>query len=54
MDSNIWIIGTLILSIIMIVFSIVRFKLHPFLALLLASFRWHIDGHATFRDGKCH
>lgn len=38
MDSNIWIIGTLILSIIMIVFSIVRFKLHPFLALLLASF----------------
>ncbi|MBF4296551.1 D-serine transporter DsdX, partial [Vibrio anguillarum] len=38
MDSHIWVIGTLILSITMIVFAIVRFKLHPFLALLLASF----------------
>lgn len=38
MESNLWVITTLITSISMIVFAIVKFKLHPFLALLLASF----------------
>ena len=38
MDSQFWIICVLITSIILIVISIVKFKLHPFLALLLASF----------------
>lgn len=38
MESNLWVITTLITSILMIVFAIVKFKLHPFLALLLASF----------------
>lgn len=36
--QEIWTIGVLITSIIVIVISIVKFKLHPFLALLLASF----------------
>ncbi|NBI52902.1 D-serine transporter DsdX [Photobacterium alginatilyticum] len=38
MESQLWVIATLITSIVMIVFSIVKFKLHPFLALLFASF----------------
>ena len=38
MDSQLWIISVLITSIILIVISIIKFKLHPFLALLLASF----------------
>ncbi|AKJ40734.1 D-serine transporter DsdX [Pragia fontium] len=38
MDSQLWIIGTLLTSIILIVFTIVKMKIHPFLALLLASF----------------
>ncbi|EOD9420431.1 D-serine transporter DsdX [Vibrio campbellii] len=38
MESNLWVITTLITSILMIVFAIVKFKFHPFLALLLASF----------------
>ncbi|MFZ3514241.1 D-serine transporter DsdX [Vibrio harveyi] len=38
MESNLWVITTLITSILMIVFASVKFKLHPFLALLLASF----------------
>ncbi|GIU50311.1 D-serine transporter DsdX [Shewanella sairae] len=38
MESQLWIIGTLLSSILLIVISIVKFKLHPFLALLLASF----------------
>ena len=38
MDSQLWIITVLITSIILIVISIIKFKLHPFLALLLASF----------------
>ncbi|OQQ02222.1 D-serine transporter DsdX [Vibrio campbellii] len=38
MESNLWVITTLITSILMIVFAIVKFNLHPFLALLLASF----------------
>ncbi|MDX2322234.1 MAG: D-serine transporter DsdX [Moritella sp.] len=38
MVSNLWVIGTLITSIILIVIAIVKLKVHPFLALLLASF----------------
>ncbi|HHL2524666.1 D-serine transporter DsdX [Yersinia enterocolitica] len=37
MDSQIWVVGTLLTSII-IIFTIVKLKIHPFLALLLASF----------------
>ena len=38
MESQIWVVGTLLSSIILIVFTIVKLKFHPFLALLLASF----------------
>ncbi|OCF98865.1 D-serine transporter DsdX [Gilliamella sp. wkB308] len=38
MDSQIWVLGVLISSILLIVISIVKLKLHPFLALLLSSF----------------
>lgn len=38
MDSTLWVLGTLIISILLIVFTIIKFKFHPFLALLLASF----------------
>lgn len=38
MDSQLWIIGTLCISILLIIFTIVKCKIHPFLALLLASF----------------
>ncbi len=38
MDSQIWFIVVLVTSIILIVYSIIKFKLHPFLSLLLASF----------------
>ncbi|WP_294892261.1 D-serine transporter DsdX [uncultured Gilliamella sp.] len=38
MDSPIWVLGVLITSILLIVISIIKFKLHPFLALLLSSF----------------
>lgn len=38
MDSQLWVIGVLITSIILIVISILSCKLHSFLALLLASF----------------
>ncbi|MBW7981199.1 D-serine transporter DsdX [Enterobacillus tribolii] len=38
MDSQIWVVGTLLTSIILIIFTIVKLKVHPFLALLLASF----------------
>ncbi|TCP93372.1 D-serine permease DsdX [Cricetibacter osteomyelitidis] len=38
MESQIWIITVLITSIALIIFAIVKFKLHPFLALLLSSF----------------
>lgn len=38
MDSHIWVAGTLIASIALIILTIVKFKFHPFLALLLASF----------------
>lgn len=38
MDSHVWVAVTLIASIALIILTIVRFKFHPFLALLLASF----------------
>lgn len=38
MDSQIWVVGTLLSSIIIIILTIVKLKIHPFLALLLASF----------------
>lgn len=38
MNSEVWVVGTLLTSIILIVFTIVKGKVHPFLALLLASF----------------
>lgn len=38
MESQIWIVGTLLCSIILIVLTIVKLKFHPFLSLLLASF----------------
>lgn len=38
MAPDVFIIGTLVTSILLIIVSIVKFKLHPFLALMLASF----------------
>ena len=38
MDSTMWMLGTLVISILLIIVSIIKFKFHPFLALLLASF----------------
>ena len=38
MDLQIWVLGILISSILLIVISIIKFKFHPFLALLLSSF----------------
>lgn len=38
MHSQIWVVSTLLISIVLIVLTIVKFKFHPFLALLLASF----------------
>ena len=38
MESQIWVVGTLFISIVLIVLTIVKLKFHPFLALLLASF----------------
>lgn len=38
MDSTMWMLGTLVISILLIIISIIKFKFHPFLALLLASF----------------
>lgn len=38
MDSTMWMIGTLVFSILLIIISIIKFKFHPFLALLLTSF----------------
>ncbi len=38
MHSQIWVVSTLLVSIVLIVLTIVKFKFHPFLALLLASF----------------
>ncbi|EHL3467910.1 D-serine transporter DsdX [Salmonella enterica] len=38
MHTQIWVVSTLLISIVLIVLTIVKFKFHPFLALLLASF----------------
>lgn len=38
MESQIWVVSTLLISIVLIVLTIVKLKFHPFLALLLASF----------------
>ena len=38
MHAQIWVVSTLLISIVLIVLTIVKFKVHPFLALLLASF----------------
>lgn len=38
MDSSVWIVGVLVTSILLIIVTIVKCKLHPFLALMLASF----------------
>lgn len=38
MHSQIWVVSTLLVSIVLIVLTIVKFRFHPFLALLLASF----------------
>lgn len=38
MESQTWVVSTLLISIVLIVLTIVKLKLHPFLALLLASF----------------
>lgn len=38
MSSEVWVIATLLSSIVLIVVTIVKGKIHPFLALLLASF----------------
>ncbi|MCC4718968.1 hypothetical protein, partial [Escherichia coli] len=35
MHSQIWVVSTLLISIVLIVLTIVKFKVHPFLALLL-------------------
>lgn len=38
MGSQVWVVATLLVSIVLIVLTIVKLKFHPFLALLLASF----------------
>ena len=38
MGSQVWVVATLLISIVLIVLTIVKLKFHPFLALLLASF----------------
>lgn len=55
MHSQIWVVSTLLISIVLIVLTIVKFKFHPFLALLLASFcRGNDDGHGATGYGKCY
>ncbi|CAI0722284.1 DsdX permease [Serratia liquefaciens] len=50
MDSHIWVAGTLIASIALIILTIVKFKFHPFLALLLG--RGVIDSIGFFHRQK--
>ncbi|MBK4466305.1 D-serine transporter DsdX [Enterobacter asburiae] len=38
MGSQVWVVATLLVSIVLIILTIVKLKFHPFLALLLASF----------------
>ncbi|XNM62572.1 hypothetical protein ACLK2H_13535 [Escherichia coli] len=37
MHSQIWVVSTLLISIVLIVLTIVKFKFHPFLALLFSA-----------------
>ena len=43
MGSQVWVVSTLLISIVLIVLTIVKFKFHPFLALLLASHYPDVD-----------
>ncbi len=55
MHSQIWVVSTLLISIVLIVLTIVKFKFHPFLALLLAKLlRGNDDGYGTTGYGKCY
>lgn len=54
MESQIWVVSTLLISIVLIVLTIVKLKFHPFLALLLASFRRGDDGNGPAGDGQRH
>ncbi len=55
MESQIWVVSTLLISIVLIVLTIVKLKFHPFLALLLASFfRRGDDGDGPAGDGQRH
>ncbi|MDT1833037.1 hypothetical protein FPK72_27995, partial [Acinetobacter baumannii] len=37
MGSQVWVVSTLLISIVLIILTIVKLKFHPFLALLLAN-----------------
>ncbi|MDY4281090.1 MAG: D-serine transporter DsdX [[Pasteurella] mairii] len=50
MDSQLWLIAVLITSIALIIITIVKFKLHPFLALLLSSF--YVGGLMGMKPGE--
>ncbi len=54
MESQIWVVSTLLISIVLIVLTIVKLKFHPFLALLLASFSSGDDGNGPAGDGQRH
>ncbi len=55
MESQIWVVSTLLISIVLIVLTIVKLKFHPFLALLLASFFvGGDDGNGPAGDGQRH
>lgn len=54
MGSQVWVVATLLVSIVLIVLTIVKLKFHPFLALLLASFRRRDDGDEPAGYGECH
>ncbi|SQA98769.1 DsdX permease [Cedecea neteri] len=52
MGSQIWVVGTLLASIILIVLTIVKLKLHPFLRAAAGElFRRRDDGHGPAGDG---
>lgn len=55
MHSQIWVVSTLLISIVLIVLTIVKFKFHPFLALLLVKLlRGNDDGYGATGYGKCY
>lgn len=54
MEPTLWVLGTLIISILLIVFTIIKLKFHPFLALLLASFFCRYGNeNEPIRNGQC-